>query len=88
MDKLRPANTAPASRGTLVDSEKKAKRLALYRLNEVRRLVDKLLSGKGDLRPQRDPVAGDYIFEVEGLSKSKMSGLLEELETCDVLQKY
>jgi len=88
VDKLRPANTAPASRGTLVESEKKAKRLALYRLNEVRRLVDKLLKGKGDFRPQRDPVAGDYVFEVEGLSKSKTSALLDELETCDVLQKY
>lgn len=68
--------------------EKKTKRLALYRINEVRRLVDKLLSGKSDFRPQRDPVAGDYVFEVEGLNKSKTSALLDELETCDALQKY
>jgi hypothetical protein len=68
--------------------EKKAKRLALYRTNEVRRLVDKLLSGRSDFRPQRDRVAGDYVFELEGLSKLKASALLEELETCDVLQKY
>jgi hypothetical protein len=57
-------------------------------MNEVRRLVDKLLSGRSDFRPQRDPVAGDYVFEVEGLSKSKASALLDELETSDVLQKY
>jgi ribosomal protein L37AE/L43A len=74
--------------GYPLQPEKKAKRLALYRMNEVRRLVDKLLSGKSDFRPQRDPVAGDYVFEVEGLNKSKTSALLDELETCDVLQKY
>lgn len=76
------------SRGALVESERKAKRLALYGLNEVRRLVDRLLKGNGDLRPQRDALAGDYVFEVEGLGASKASALLKELEASDVLEKY
>lgn len=71
-----------------MESEKKAKRLVLYRLNEVRRLVDGLLKGKGDLQPQRDPIVGDYIFGVEGLSTSKASALLGELESDGVLAKY
>ena len=87
MEELGSRTPEPTSWGAIVESEK-AKRLALYRLNEVRRLVDRLLKGKGDFRPQRDPVAGDYVFEVEGLSKSKTSALLDELETYDVLQKY
>ena len=71
-----------------MESAKKAKRLALYRRNEVRRLIDSLLKGKGDLRPQRDPVVGDYVFEVEGLSASKASALLEDLKTNDVLEEF
>lgn len=71
-----------------MESGKKVKRIALYRRNEVRRLVDSLLKGKTDLRPQRDPVAGDYVFEVEGISTSKASALLDDLNTNDVLEKY
>ena len=71
-----------------MESEKRAKRIALYRRNEVRRLVDGLLKGKDELRPQRDPVGGDYVFEVEGLSASKASVLLENLKDNDILEKY
>ena len=71
-----------------MESGKKVKRIALYRRNEVRRLVDSLLKGKTDLRPQRDPVAGDYVFEVEGISTSNASALLDDLNTNDVLEKY
>jgi hypothetical protein len=71
-----------------MESGKKAKRAALYRRNEVRRLINSLLKGKGDLRPQRDPVAGDYIFEVEGLSSSKASALLQDLDANGILEKY
>ena len=69
-------------------SEKDPKRISLYRRNDVRRLIDSLLKGKSDLRPQRDPVAGDYVFEVEGLSASKASALLEDLNANYILEKY
>ena len=82
------ARTEQTARCSFVESDNKAKRLSLYRRNEVRRLVDRLLKGNGEFRPQRDPVAGDYIFEVEGLSASKASALLDELATCAVLDKY
>jgi len=74
--------------GTLVESENKAKRLSLYRRDDVRRLVDHLLKGNGEFRPQRDAVAGDYIFELEGVSSSKASVLLDDLADCAVLEKY
>jgi len=86
--KPRLARTEQTARCSFVESDNKAKRLSLYRRNEVRRLVDRLLKGNGEFRPQRDPVAGDYIFEVEGLSASKASALLDELATCAVLDKY
>jgi hypothetical protein len=69
-------------------SDKKLRRLALYKRDEVRRLVEQLLKSKSDLRPQRDPVTGDYVFEVEGLDAAKAYALLGELEGNAILEKY
>jgi hypothetical protein len=71
---LSPAETEP---------QDKRKRLALYMRDDVRRIVDYLLKGNGDIRPRRDPHTGDYLLD-------QMLGvnLVKELAEVGVVDEY
>src|SRR3989304_3703846 len=58
-------------------------RLQLYRRDDVRRFVSWLLKSTGEIRPQRDPITGDYVYP--GVEKQE---LLSELESKGILEKY
>jgi hypothetical protein len=75
---------ASGGRGGM-ESEK-TKRVALYKRDDVRRLIDQLLKGSGGIEPRRDPNAGDYAFdEMAGL---EVPVLLKELAAGGVLEEY
>lgn len=64
----------------------RTRRLALYRRDDVRRLIDQLLKESGSLKPRRDQNTGDYAFdEMAGLN---LSVLLKELSANGVLDEY
>lgn len=51
-----------SSKRTEMESER-TRRLALYRRDDVRRLIDQLLKESDSLEPRRDRNAGDYAFD-------------------------
>ncbi len=63
--------------------EEKETRLFLYKRDDIRRFVSWLLKARDDIRPQRDPDGGGYIYP--GLESTK---LLLELESNGILEKY
>jgi len=68
-----------------MESER-TRRLALYRRDDVRRLIDQLLKKSSGLEPRRDRNTGDYAFdEMAGLD---LSVLLKELSASGVLDEY
>jgi transposase-like protein len=74
-----------SSERTEMESEE-TRRLALYRRDDVRRLIDQLLKENGSIEPRRDRNTGDYAFdEVTGLN---LSVLLKELSANGVLDEY
>lgn len=72
-----------------MSNESKADRLALYKREDVRRAITRLMDQGGEIRPQRDPVTGDYVLSgVETFGIPDASLLFEELERHSIVEKY
>jgi len=90
-DSAPEANVSGSKAGTVVqtleerESDEKAARLLLYRLDDVRRLVGWILKGHDEIRPKRSRETGQFVYSGIEFGLGDISTLLAQLESQRIL---
>lgn len=67
--------------------DEKSERLLLYRRDDVRRLMEWMLRGHDEIRPQRSSETGQYVYSGADFGLEDISARLAELESHKILQR-